>query len=446
MHKQDLEDCAETVAEYEEAEATRLAQLRGVQQQMAALEVQKFQLRAVKVREWASAVVQQKGAAISAEVVSEAEKARAKARAAATDTKAVKSDRKQVGANGQIDEGPQRCIADTKKGLQCKAHTRHGEYCWTHLIQRRGVRIKKSTIPQAGKGLYAARDYQKGEVVARYTGDLIPLDHDGGFAGSSYVLELSQVVGIDAARTNTAEGRMLNDARGSGMKTNTRFCCNQSAKTATIKATTGIKKGQELFVSYGRAFWSKGGARGDKSAVPAVTPIVVPVVGQAVVPTTVPATVLAIVPAVVPVAVPAEVRAARPAIVPSPVPTVAPTGARIPTVVPAAAEATTRVRTAVPTTAKVSKNIPTRIPTVIPTGKRVSTRAPAWIPAGRSTTAREGGRVPTIAPVVTAATKRKTHFEAATGSTRTQPIVINTIRSKLNCYTATNVITHIRKR
>ena len=44
--------------------------------------------------------------------------------------------------------------------------------------------------------------------------------------GSSYVIELSERVAIDAARTNTADGRLLNDARGSGLRANVRFVAN----------------------------------------------------------------------------------------------------------------------------------------------------------------------------------------------------------------------------
>ena len=149
--------------------------------------------------------------------------------------------------------GARRCAANTKAGVQCKAQTRHGEYCWIHLAQLRGVRIKASGIPGADKGLHAAQRFRKGEVVARYTGDAVPTggDHDG----SAYVLELSEAVSIDAARTDTAEGRMINDSRGSGKRNNCRFSCNQAAKTAVLRATRTIAKGEELFVGYGRNFW-----------------------------------------------------------------------------------------------------------------------------------------------------------------------------------------------
>jgi hypothetical protein len=155
--------------------------------------------------------------------------------------------------DGERKMGSQQCVADTKTKRQCRQKTLRGEYCFTHLAQQRGAWIRTSTIPGAGKGLFAARDFQRGEIIARYTGDLIQnKDHT---QGSAYVLELTQTVGIDAARTNSAEGRMVNDVRGSGKRSNARFSCNQQNKTAVLRATTNIKKGTEFLISYGRNYW-----------------------------------------------------------------------------------------------------------------------------------------------------------------------------------------------
>lgn len=134
-----------------------------------------------------------------------------------------------------------------------------------HLAQLHGARIKKSTIADGGKGLFAARDYKKNEIIARYTGDLVRTDTNDNYQGSRYVLELTQEVAIDAVRTNTAEGRMINDARGSGHRNNARFSVNQVNKTAVLRAERNIKKGEEFFCSYGSSYWP---ARAAAKAVP----------------------------------------------------------------------------------------------------------------------------------------------------------------------------------
>ena len=193
----------------------------------------------------------------------DAEQLREAARRAASENTPLSPDRPPVNAKGEVDMGSQRCVADTKRGGQCRAHTRHGEYCWVHLAQRHGARIKPSGIAGAGKGLFAARDYEPGEVAARYTGDLVPTAQGAerdGFGGSHYVLQLSEQVSLDAARTNTAEGRMVNDARGSGARNNCRFSINQRNKTAVLRTTRRVRKGEEFYVAYGQEFWLQGQA------------------------------------------------------------------------------------------------------------------------------------------------------------------------------------------
>jgi len=96
---------------------------------------------------------------------------------------------------------------------QCKQLTRYGAYCWAHLAREERLRIKASQIPGAGKGLYALEPIRRGERVCWYTGDIIridPNDEDQDHIGGAYYLELSQRVGIDAARIDTAPGRFVN--------------------------------------------------------------------------------------------------------------------------------------------------------------------------------------------------------------------------------------------
>jgi hypothetical protein len=81
-------------------------------------------------------------------------------------------------------------------------------------------------------------------------------------------LELSEVGNgtcIDAARTNSTEGRMINDPAGTGKRANVTWSANQPAKRATLKAKRGIKKGEELYVNYGKQYGLPGSRR--KAAV-----------------------------------------------------------------------------------------------------------------------------------------------------------------------------------
>jgi hypothetical protein len=91
---------------------------------------------------------------------------------------------------------------------------------YTHLGQQKSLRIKPSSI--AGKGLFAEKAFAQGEEIAPYVGDLLPGDQDD-YGGSDYVFQLSHSTAIDAARRNTAPGRMVNDPRGTDKEPNCRF-------------------------------------------------------------------------------------------------------------------------------------------------------------------------------------------------------------------------------
>src|SRR5665647_3047959 len=111
----------------------------------------------------------------------------------------------------------QRCTATGKNGHHCRLRTQHGEYCWMHLAQIKGLRIMRSTHPRVKDGgLFAWKDFATGEHVTIYSGFLMhgadPRDTGGG---STYVMQISAQHSVDAACTNTAPGRMINDARRS---------------------------------------------------------------------------------------------------------------------------------------------------------------------------------------------------------------------------------------
>jgi len=164
-------------------------------------------------------------------------------------------------ARGQIDVGPQRCVATAKAtSRQCERLTQHGCHCTIHRAQLDGTCIRASSVPGAGKGLWAAtRSFSPGATVARYTGDLVRTAaraSNASVAASRYVLQLSATLSLDAARTNTADGRMVNDARGSGQRPNARFVVDLRSQTASLCATRTIRQGTEVLVSYGRQFWS----------------------------------------------------------------------------------------------------------------------------------------------------------------------------------------------
>ncbi len=122
------------------------------------------------------------------------------------------------------------------------------------------LEVKKSTIPNAGKGLFTKRDIKKGERFVEYLGEIITwkecdirAEKDEG----GYVFFISRNKCIDAFHTPNELARYANDAKGltrvKGINNNCVYEIHQ--KRGWIKAVKDIKAGSEILVSYGAEYW-----------------------------------------------------------------------------------------------------------------------------------------------------------------------------------------------
>jgi len=155
-----------------------------------------------------------------------------------------------------------QCEAKTKSGRRCKRRTcTTPAMCYQHTDIKDGLRVKKSTIPKAGKGLFATKRFRRGAKIANYTGVIknrqaYEKDPTHGFG-----LALNRREVIDARSTQAGIARYANDCRRSNKRArnckgnNARLSTNTRAKTGSIKALKTIKPGSEIFVNYGRDYW-----------------------------------------------------------------------------------------------------------------------------------------------------------------------------------------------
>jgi hypothetical protein len=91
---------------------------------------------------------------------------------------------------GVINTPGQRCTANTMRGGRCKATTRKGQYCWNHLKQQEGLRVKQSGLGRAaGMGLWATKSFKVNETVCLYTGDWMEPSDD---VGGNYALQVAR--------------------------------------------------------------------------------------------------------------------------------------------------------------------------------------------------------------------------------------------------------------
>ncbi|MDP2388097.1 MAG: SET domain-containing protein [Bacteroidota bacterium] len=122
--------------------------------------------------------------------------------------------------------------------------------------------VKKSTLPNAGKGLFTKDPIKKGEKVIEYLGEIIDWkeyerrvakDEDG------YLFFINKKHCIDAFNTPEHIARFANDAEGlskiKGLKNNAEYAIEKKTNRCFIVAKRDIAKGEEIFVSYTKEYW-----------------------------------------------------------------------------------------------------------------------------------------------------------------------------------------------
>lgn len=118
--------------------------------------------------------------------------------------------------------------------------------------------VKKSTIPDSGKGLFTKKEIKKGTRIVEYKGKLTTwkeVNHDDGRNGYIYYMNRNHV--IDARPHLKALARYANDANGikkvKGITNNAQYVNDN--KRVYIEATKNIPAGGEIFVKYGKEYW-----------------------------------------------------------------------------------------------------------------------------------------------------------------------------------------------
>lgn len=126
------------------------------------------------------------------------------------------------------------------------------------LLEKK-VQVKVSTLPGAGKGLFAKTFISKGTLIVEYKGKITTwkeVDDNDGNNGYIYYVRRYHV--IDASRRRSALARYANDARGlkrvKGITNNAEY--EEAGLRVYIKAVKDIPAGKEIFVEYGKEYWS----------------------------------------------------------------------------------------------------------------------------------------------------------------------------------------------
>jgi len=127
------------------------------------------------------------------------------------------------------------------------------------LLEKQLV-VKRSTIPNSGKGLFTKKFIPKGTRIVEYKGKMTTwkdVDIDEGRNGYIYYINRNHV--IDARPHVKTLGRYANDAQGmsrvKGLTNNSRYMADMDTKRVYIEAVKDIPAGGEILVQYGKEYW-----------------------------------------------------------------------------------------------------------------------------------------------------------------------------------------------
>lgn len=120
------------------------------------------------------------------------------------------------------------------------------------------LQIKKSVLPNAGKGLFTLKPIKKGTRIIEYTGQITTwkkVNHDEG--SNPYIFYVKNNHVIDAKPFKKAKARFANDARGlkkmKGIVNNAKYV--EEGLRVFIEAKKDIPAGAEILVDYGKEYW-----------------------------------------------------------------------------------------------------------------------------------------------------------------------------------------------
>lgn len=119
------------------------------------------------------------------------------------------------------------------------------------------ISINPSTIPGSGMGLFADEYIRRGELIVEVIGERYTAESDVKLENDLYLLAIGD--GSDDYIDVKGPAMYANDACGlvriPGMSNNSVFRLLDDG-TMWLEATRTIRSGQEVFASYGRAYWT----------------------------------------------------------------------------------------------------------------------------------------------------------------------------------------------
>ena len=122
------------------------------------------------------------------------------------------------------------------------------------------LKVKKSQLPKAGKGLFTEKPIKKGDKIIEYKGEIIDWkEYEKRVADNKdgYLFYINKKRCIDAFSTPEHKARYANDAAGlskiKGLRNNSDYEIFDNK--CYIVSRREIKAGEEIFVNYTKEYW-----------------------------------------------------------------------------------------------------------------------------------------------------------------------------------------------
>ena len=120
------------------------------------------------------------------------------------------------------------------------------------------LKVKPSTLPGCGKGLFTKVFIPKGMMITEHTGKITSMkEADKEDRDNAYLFYVARNHVIDAKGDKKMLARYANDATGftrvPGFKNNAQYVVED--KRVFIVAKKDIQPGEEIFVGYGKQYW-----------------------------------------------------------------------------------------------------------------------------------------------------------------------------------------------
>jgi SET domain-containing protein len=121
--------------------------------------------------------------------------------------------------------------------------------------------VDNSNIPGAGLGLFSKKNFEKGEIICEFSGDLIDefeVNNRNKDGRGDYFVNMGDNLTLDS-HDYDCMAKYANDAEGPkripGLKNNSEIILYSDDYSACIVATKSIKAGEEILVKYGSSYW-----------------------------------------------------------------------------------------------------------------------------------------------------------------------------------------------